>query len=83
VASVYQLEFTSKDNRLLIVESHGPIETPARYRNNYGQYLEHSPFCERDLRGPENMETHDEEGEFLIKIKTWTHLPICLRKPSF
>lgn len=67
--TVYQLEFTSKDNRLLIVESHGPIETPARYRNNYGQYLEHSPFCERDLRGPENMETHDEEGEFLIKIK--------------
>jgi homogentisate 1,2-dioxygenase len=67
--TVYQFEFKSTDNRLLIVESHGPIETPARYRNNYGQYLEHSPFCERDLRGPQNMETHDEEGEFLIKIK--------------
>jgi homogentisate 1,2-dioxygenase len=67
--TVYQFEFKSTDNRLLIVESHGPIETPARYRNNYGQYLEHSPFCERDLRGPQNMETHDEEGEFLTKIK--------------
>ena len=67
--TVYQFEFKTTDNRLLIVESHGPIETPARYRNNYGQYLEHSPFCERDLRGPQNMETHDEEGEFLIKIK--------------
>jgi homogentisate 1,2-dioxygenase len=67
--TVYQLLFKSEDNRLLIVESYGPIETPARYRNNYGQYLEHSPFCERDLRGPQNMETHDEEGEFLIKIK--------------
>ncbi len=67
--TVYQFEFKSTDNRLLIVESHGPIETPARYRNNYGQYLEHSPFCERDLRGPQNMETHEEEGEFLIKIK--------------
>jgi homogentisate 1,2-dioxygenase len=67
--TVYQLHFKSDDNRLLIVESHGPIETPERYRNNYGQYLEHSPFCERDLRGPQNMETHDEEGEFLIKIK--------------
>ncbi|MFY8020521.1 MAG: homogentisate 1,2-dioxygenase [Bacteroidia bacterium] len=67
--TVYQFEFKTTENRLLIVESHGPIETPARYRNNYGQYLEHSPFCERDLRGPQDMETHDEEGEFLIKIK--------------
>ncbi|GAB1448441.1 MAG: homogentisate 1,2-dioxygenase [Bacteroidia bacterium] len=67
--TVYSITFKDENNRLLIVESHGPIETPARYRNNYGQYLEHSPFCERDLRGPVDMETHDEEGEFLIKIK--------------
>lgn len=67
--TVYQLEFATDENRILIVESHGPIETPDRYKNKYGQYLEHSPFCERDLRGPVNMETHDEEGEFLVKIK--------------
>ena len=67
--TVYQFEFDSSENKLLIVESNGPIETPGRYRNNYGQYLEHSPFCERDFRAPENMETHDETGDFLIKIK--------------
>ncbi len=67
--TVYQFEFETKENKLLIVESYGPIETPERYRNKYGQYLEHSPFCERDFRLPQNMQTHDEEGEFLIKIK--------------
>ena len=67
--TVYQFEFDSSENKLLIVESNGPIETPGRYRNNYGQYLEHSPFCERDFRAPENMETHDETGDFHIRIK--------------
>lgn len=67
--TVYQLHFNTTDNKLLIVESHGPIETPARYRNNYGQYLEHSPFCERDLKMPKDLETIDEQGDFLIKIK--------------
>ncbi len=67
--TVYQINFETNDNRILIVESHGPIETPERYRNKYGQFLEHSPFCERDFRIPINMETHNEEGEFLIKIK--------------
>ena len=67
--TVYQINFETNDNRLLIVESHGPIETPERYRNKYGQFLEHSPFCERDFRAPMNMETHDEDGEFLINIK--------------
>ncbi|MBK8244032.1 MAG: homogentisate 1,2-dioxygenase [Saprospiraceae bacterium] len=67
--TVYQLEFTSEDNKLLFVESFSPIETPAKYRNQYGQFLEHSPFCERDLKLPTNLETHDEKGEFLINIK--------------
>lgn len=67
--TVYQFFFDSPDNRLLIVESFGPIETPNRYRNQYGQFLEHSPFCERDFRAPINLETKDEKGDFLIKIK--------------
>jgi homogentisate 1,2-dioxygenase len=67
--TVYQFEFDTIENKLLIIESYGPIETPARYRNNYGQFLEQSPFCERDFRLPEHMETHDEQGDFLINIK--------------
>lgn len=67
--TVYQIKFKTSDNHLLVVESHGPIETPDRYRNKYGQYLEHSPFCERDLKLPQNLKTYDEQGDFLINIK--------------
>ncbi|MAN60117.1 MAG: homogentisate 1,2-dioxygenase [Flavobacteriaceae bacterium] len=66
---IYTMDFDSEDNRLFIVESRRPIYTPKRYRNWFGQLLEHSPFCERDLRRPEVLETHDEKGDFLIKVK--------------
>ncbi len=66
---IYQIDFDTEQNRLFIVESFSPIITPNRYRNNFGQLLEHSPYCERDLRTPETLETHDELGEFTIKIK--------------
>jgi homogentisate 1,2-dioxygenase len=66
---IYQIEFETSQNRLFIVESFSPIVTPKRYRNGFGQLLEHSPFCERDLRAPETLETHDATGDFLIKIK--------------
>jgi len=66
---IYQMEFDSKENRLFIVESYHPVYTPKRYRNWFGQLLEHSPYCERDIRRPSELETHDEKGDFLIKIK--------------
>lgn len=67
--TTYQINFDSVDNRLLYVESFDPIYTPKRYRNHFGQFLEHSPFCERDFRLPEDLKTHDEKGEFKLKIK--------------
>lgn len=67
--TVYSFEFHTEHNRLLIVESKGPIRTPSRYRNNLGQYLEHSPFCERDFKLPQGLKTIDEEGEFYLRIK--------------
>jgi len=66
---IYKIDFETSDNRLFIVESSSPIYTPKRYRNHFGQLLEHSPFCERDLRQPYELETNDEKGEFLIKIR--------------
>lgn len=66
---IYQINFNTEENRLFIVESFHPIYTPKRYRNYFGQLLEHSPFCERDFRGPSTLETHDEAGDFLVKIK--------------
>jgi homogentisate 1,2-dioxygenase len=66
---IYQIDFDSESNRLLIAESFHPIYTPKRYRNWFGQLLEHSPFCERDYKLPQKLETYDEKGEFLMKIK--------------
>ena len=66
---IYQIRFDTEKNRLFIVDSFSPVVTPKRYRNEFGQLLEHSPFCERDIKTPEELETHDEKGEFTIKIK--------------
>lgn len=66
---IYQLHPDQEHNRLFIVESSHPVYTPKRYRNHFGQLLEHSPFCERDMRAPSELEVHDEKGEFLVKVK--------------
>jgi homogentisate 1,2-dioxygenase len=66
---IYKIDFDTEDNRLFIVESRRPIYTPKRYRNWFGQLLEHSPYCERDLRRPTELETYDELGDFVIKVK--------------
>jgi homogentisate 1,2-dioxygenase len=66
---MYQIELKTKSCKLLITESGSPIYTPKRYRNYFGQLLEHSPYCERDYKLPENLETYDIKGEFLVKIK--------------
>jgi homogentisate 1,2-dioxygenase len=66
---IYQIDFDTAENRLFIVESHRPIYTPKKYRNWFGQLLEHSPFCERDIRRPEELETYNQNGEFLMKVK--------------
>jgi len=67
--TMYQMTFDTEDNRLFIVESTSPIVTPKRYRNQFGQLMEHSPFCERDIRKPKDLKTNDEQGNFLLYIK--------------
>lgn len=66
---IYQIDFETSENRLFYVESYAPFYTPKRYKNESGQHLEHSPFCERDFKLPSELETHDEKGDFLIKVK--------------
>lgn len=66
---IYQIDFDTEDNKLLYAESFHPIYTPKRYRNWFGQLLEHSPFCERDYKLPQELETYDEKGDYVIKIK--------------
>jgi homogentisate 1,2-dioxygenase len=55
--------------RYLVIESASSIETPKRYRNEYGQLLEHAPFSERDIRRPERLETFTDRGKYEVRIK--------------
>lgn len=66
---IYQIEFKTQQNRLFIVDSFSPIRFPKRYLSPFGQLLESAPFCERDIRQPQDLETIDQKGEFLIKVK--------------
>jgi homogentisate 1,2-dioxygenase len=66
---IYRMEFKTELNRLFIVESFSPFRFPKRYVNRFGQLLEHAPFYERDIRKPQDLETHDEKGDFLALVK--------------
>jgi homogentisate 1,2-dioxygenase len=71
---IYKLEFDEGPLRLLIIESTSPVETVKRYRNQLGQLLEHSPYCERDIRPPHELVTNRESGDHLVKIKKQGYL---------
>ena len=66
---IYQMHFNDSKNRLMIIESFSPIKPPKRYLNSMGQFLEHSPYCERDIKLPTDLETIDEMGDFKVMIK--------------
>ncbi len=67
--TIYQISFNTAQNRLFIVESFHPLRYPKRYMSKLGQLMEHAPYCERDIRGPENLQTIREKGDFLIRTK--------------
>jgi homogentisate 1,2-dioxygenase len=67
--TIYQIHFNNETNRLFIVESFSPIRFPKKYTSKNGQLLEHSPYYERDLRPPQNLVTHNEKGDFLMRTK--------------
>jgi homogentisate 1,2-dioxygenase len=67
--TTWQLELATSEARFLVIESPSQIHPPKRYRNTYGQLLEHAPYCERDIRPPEALETFTERGEFEVRVK--------------
>lgn len=67
--TIYKMEFDDVPQRLLVIDSKAPVETVKRYRNELGQLLEHSPYCERDLHPPRELVIEREPREVLIKIK--------------
>ncbi|MFD1737218.1 homogentisate 1,2-dioxygenase [Bacillus salitolerans] len=69
IGTIYRI-LPEQDTKMLLVESFSQITTPRRYRNEYGQLLEHSPFCERDIRGPEELVTYTDRGEHEVITKS-------------
>lgn len=67
--TTYQMIFETEENRFLFVESTGPIGFPKRYLSEMGQFMENSPFCERDFRLPSEQLFFEEKGEFEVRIK--------------
>jgi len=65
----FNIPADSPNSRFLVVEAHGSIEPPRRYLSPNGQLLEHSPYCERDIRRPEELVTHTERGDFEVRVK--------------
>lgn len=67
--TIYQIKPNPGRIRMMITESFSPVETVRRYRNEMGQLLEHSPYCERDIRPPFKLNPERDKGEYLVKIK--------------
>ena len=71
---LHRYRMNPEPHRLLVMESRGYVRTPRRYRNDYGQMVEGAPFCERDIRRPSELRTHDEVGDFSILVKQYDGL---------
>jgi homogentisate 1,2-dioxygenase len=66
----------------LAVEASGHIRPPRRYLSQYGQFLEHAPYSERDLRGPDGpLLTEGEDVPVIVRTRagltrlTYAHHP--------
>jgi homogentisate 1,2-dioxygenase len=55
--------------RLYAIEANSHITPARRYLSKYGQFLEHAPFCERDLRGPVGPLVVDEDSDVEVYVK--------------
>lgn len=74
--TTWQMVLESQEARFFTIENPSQIEPPKRYRNEFGQLLEHAPYSERDLRVPEKLETHTERGTFELRIKVRQRLTL-------
>ena len=66
--TTYRFRF-DEPQRWLTFYTPGEIETPNRYRNRYGQLLEHAPFSQRDFHPPAELATHRDRGEHEVKVR--------------
>jgi homogentisate 1,2-dioxygenase len=69
VGTTYRLIPADGNTRLFVLETRSSLFPPKRYRNEFGQLLEHSPYCERDIRVPQQLLTFDEKGEYELRVR--------------
>jgi homogentisate 1,2-dioxygenase len=67
--TTWQMHIDGDEARFFTIENPSQIAPPKRYRNAFGQLLEHAPYSERDIRIPDELETHTERGEFEVRVK--------------
>ena len=72
--TTWQMQLNTAEARFFTIENPSQIVPPKRYRNAYGQLLEHAPYCERDIRVPSELETHTERGQFEVRVKVRDHI---------
>lgn len=68
--TIYKLHFDSLPCHMLAIVSYGPVTIPKRYRNEYGQLLEHAPFKERDVHAPYELPVFDDRTPTEVMIRT-------------
>jgi homogentisate 1,2-dioxygenase len=70
--TTYRVRCDDGPQTWLTFHTPGEIETPNRYRNRYGQLLEHAPFSQRDFHPPGALRTHRETGgehELIVRAR--------------
>lgn len=65
--TIYRLQPESP-TRLVVHESRGHITIPKKFRNEFGQLVEHAPFYERDFRSPALSSAIDARGEYEVRV---------------
>jgi len=70
----WQMQLRTPAARFFTIECPSQVVPPKRYRNQHGQLLEHSPYCERDIRVPQELESYSEQGEFEVRVKARNEL---------
>lgn len=69
IGTIYRAVPDEVEQKWLIIETTSYIVPPKRYRNEFGQLLEHSPYCERDIHPPKQLISYDEKGSFDVYTK--------------
>jgi homogentisate 1,2-dioxygenase len=67
--ATYRFRPAQRQQLLLTFHTPGEIETPGRYRNRYGQLLEHAPYSHRDFHGPQQLHTHRDQGDYELVVR--------------